>query len=432
MAYTFSGGIHLKENKNTKSSPAREFLEPPHVAIAMKQHTGLPCLPLVAAGERVCVGQPVGDNREGLCCPVHASVSGTVKALETMFSLNGERVVHAVIENDFKNELWTELRGETRPLETLAPAEIIARIRDAGIVGMGGGAYPAYAKLKSALGKARNLIINCAECEPYLTAGHRLLLERPEDVIKGIKILIHTLGLRKAVIAIEENKPDAVRALDAAISDKALIEIKIMKTKYPQGDERQIIRALFDREIPAGKTPAETGFAVFNPETALNIYQALATGLPSVYKRLTVDGNAVKKPGNLIVPVGTPFSEIARLCGGLKKRFRRLIVGGPMMGQAAWSLNGCVVKGTGGLLFLGGETEPNGACIRCGRCISACPARLMPSLLAAHAEKGGFEECKRLGLSRCVECGCCSYVCPGRVPLVQHIRNAKAADGGGQ
>ncbi len=393
----------------------------------MSQHIGAPCKVLVSVGQHVDVGQCIGDNPDALCCPVHASVSGTVVAIERRQIANGSMVEHVVIENDMQNTVSADIRGVDKALLDLSTEEIIEKIRAAGIVGMGGAAFPAYAKLQSAQGKVKRLIINCAECEPYITSNHRLLLEQPEAVIKGAKILIHALGLRQAVIAIEDNKANAAHALQQHITDKRLIGIKMLATKYPQGDERQIIYALYGKEIPAGKLPVDVGCVLFNAETVANIYRALTSGMPTVHKRLTVDGNAIKRPHNLIVPVGTSYADIATFCGGTKKKFARLISGGPMMGQAQWSLDSVVTKSTGALLFMNADEEKEGNCIRCGKCMTVCQMRLVPSLLAANSRKGLYENCEALGVRNCVECGCCTYICPGRVPIVQYIRNAKAA-----
>lgn len=425
MAQTFHGGIHIEENKNTASVAAVPFAEPKRVAISMQQHIGAPCIPSVAVGDHVDIGQCIGDNPDALCCPVHASVSGTVVAIESRTGAMGAPITHVVIENDCQHTVTPTLRPVEAALEELTAEEIVERVRAAGIAGMGGAAFPTYAKLKSAIGNAKRLIINCAECEPYITANHRLLLEQPEAVIKGIKVLIYALGVRKAVIAIEDNKKDVIERFDKLITDKALINVRVLKTKYPQGDERQIIYALYGKEIPAGKLPVDVGCVLFNPETVVSIYKALSTGMPVIHKRVTVDGDAIKRPCNLIVPIGTSAEEIAEFCGGTKKKFSRLIFGGPMMGQAQWSLDSCVSKGTGALLFLSDYKETHGQCIRCGRCVRACQMRLMPALLAAYSEKGNYNECEKLGVLSCVECGCCTFVCPGKVPIVQYIRNAK-------
>ncbi len=425
MALTFHGGIHIDENKNTASVAAVPFAEPKSVSIPMQQHIGAPCTPTVAVGEHVDIGQCIGENESALCTPVHASVSGTVVAIEKRYGANGAPVTHVVIENDCLHTVTPSLSPVTSPLTELSPDEIVERVRKAGIAGMGGAAFPTYAKLKSAIGNAKRLIINCAECEPYITANHRLLLEQPEAVIKGIKVLIYALGVRKAVIAIEDNKKDVIKLFENIIEDKTLISVKVLKTKYPQGDERQIIYALYGKEIPVGKLPVDVGCVLFNPETVAAIYKALSTGMPVVHKRITVDGNAIRKPCNLIVPIGTSAGEIAEYCGGTKNNFARLVFGGPMMGQAQWSMDSPVTKGTGALLFLSDYDEQHGQCIRCGRCVRACQMRLMPAMLAAYSEKGDYNECEKLGVLSCVECGCCTYTCPGKVPIVQYIRNAK-------
>ncbi len=422
---TFDGGIHIKGCKNTAGIKTVDFFDVKQVAIPLTQHIGAPCHATVAVGEHVDIGQCVGENEAALCCPVHASVSGTVKAVEERVVANGSRVTHIIIENDGKQTVFGGLKGTEKTLTELTADEIIEAVRKGGIVGMGGAAFPTYQKIRSALGKAKNLIINCAECEPYITSNHRLLIEQPEAVVKGIKILIHALGLRRATVAIEDNKQDAINALRKAINDKALIGIKVLETKYPQGDERQIINALYGKELPAGKLPADIGCVIFNAETVASIYRVLASGMPVVYKRVTVDGNAIKKPMNLQVPVGTSYGEIAEYCGGTKKRFSRLIVGGPMMGNAQWSLDSAVTKSTNALLFFADSDERVGQCIRCGKCMTVCQMRLMPTLLAAYSEKELYDECEKLNVKSCVECGCCTYICPAKIPIVQYIRNAK-------
>ncbi len=422
---TFEGGIHIKGCKHTAGIKTVDLFDVKRVAIPLVQHIGAPCKATVTVGDYVKVGRCIGENEQSLCCPVHASVSGKVVALENRVAANGSRVTHIVIENDGKYSVAEEIKGTDKELTELTADEIIEAVRKGGIVGMGGAAFPTYQKIRSALGKAKNLIINCAECEPYITSNHRLLLEQPETVVKGIKILIHALGLRRAVIAIEDNKQDAVAALRRVINDKALIGIKVLETKYPQGDERQIINAIYGKELPAGKLPADIGCVIFNAETVAAIYRVLSSGMPVVYKRVTVDGDSIKKPMNLQVPVGTSFAEIAEFCGGTKKRFSRLVVGGPMMGVAQWSLDSVVTKSTNALLFLSDGDERTGQCIRCGKCISVCQMRLMPTLLAAYSEKELYDECARLNVKSCVECGCCTYICPAKLPIVQYIRNAK-------
>ena len=426
MSYTFIGGTHIAEHKETNKLPIETVEAPEFVAIPLKQHIGAPCTALVSKGDEVSVGQIIGDNKQALCCPVHASISGTVKEIQSRQDYSGGTVDHIIIQNDYKNTVCSSVKPVEKTLDELSSDEIIELVRNAGIVGMGGAAFPTYAKIQSAVGKARKLIVNCAECEPYITGNHRLLFEHPQDVINGIKILIKATGTTGAIIAIEDNKLDAAEMLDKHITDKKLIQIKILKTKYPQGDERQLIYALFDGlELPQGKLPADVGCVIFNPETAYNVFISLSTGMPVVSKILTVSGDAVNDKKNLLVPVGISYNDVFRYCGGLKPSCRKIVSGGPMMGVSQWNIEASVTRSTGALLAFSETYGEIGNCIRCGRCVRACQMRLMPIYLAAYSEAEEFDECERFGAMSCVECGCCTYVCPGKVPIVQYIRNAK-------
>lgn len=425
MAQTFNGGIRLERNKNTASSATTAFTEPAFVAISMSQAGCAPCMPLVAVGDHVDIGQCIGDNRGAPCCPVHASVSGTVRAVETRTGADGAAAVFVVIENDCLHTVTPSLAPVKAPLGSLTAEEIAERVRKAGIAD-GGGAVSDRLKLS---GGAKRLIINCVESEPYVTVNRRLILEQPETVIKGIKVLIYALGTKKAVVAVEDGCKDVIETLDKHITDKSLISVKTLKPKYPQDDERQLIYVLYDKEISAETPVSKQGYAVFTPETAAAVYRALSTGMPFIHKRVTVDGDAVKKPCSLAVPLGVSAREIAEKCCGVKKKLTRIVLGGPMRGRAQSGPDCCVTKDTDAVLFLSDfdYSEEKSACIRCGRCLSACRMRLSPYLIAAYSAKGGFEECARLGVSSCVECGACAYVCPGRVPIVKHVREAKEA-----
>ena len=297
---------------------------------------------------------------------------------------------------------------------------------------MGGAAFPTYAKVQSAIGKAREVIINCAECEPYITANHRLMLEEPERIIGGAKILLQALNLEHAVFAIEDNKKDAAESLQKAIGSDSRFTVEVLKTKYPQGDERQLIYALTGKELAAGKLPADVGCVIFNAETAAAVHDAFTTGMPLIKRVVTVDGDAINEPKNIRVPLGTSYEDVFAFCGGVKDNIARVISGGPMMGTAQWDYNAVIMKNTSAILVLSEEDAKKpekmmgAACIHCGKCVAVCPMHLMPNYLAAFSKADNDEMCEKFNILSCVECGCCTYTCPARVPIVQHIRNKKA------
>jgi len=428
MAITFKGGVHAAELKNTRRSRIERMPAPALVTIPLSQHIGASAQPLVKVGDKVDMGQPIGDA-PGLCCTVHSSVSGRVRELKTTFTPKGESVQNVIIENDGEDRLYGGIAPFSKKLHDTTADEIIAVIRSAGITGLGGAAFPTHAKISSSLGKVKHIYINCCECEPYITANHRLLLEDPAAVLNGTKILMKALGLRRADIAIEDNKLDAVTKLEKLTADSDLFRIHVLRTKYPQGDERQLIYALTGLEIPTGKLPADVGCVVFNAETAAAVYNAFARGMPLIERIVTVDGDCVKKPMNLSVRIGTPIIDVLNFCGGLKKPLSKLVTGGPMMGMAQWDINAPVTKTVNAILALSkannGLSDEEPACIRCGRCVEVCPMRLMPSYFAAYAAAGDLETCEKFDVMSCVECGACSYICPGNVPIVQYNHMAK-------
>ena len=432
LAYTFRGGIHVEEYKNTRQCPIEIMTPPKTVCIPLSQHIGAPAVPCVAKGDTVSVGQKIGEVPEkALGCPVHASVSGTVVDIIKKVIPSGAAVEHIVIENDGLGTLCPDCKPVTEKLTDIPNEEIIRLVRDAGISGMGGAAFPTYAKIQSALGKVDQLIINCAECEPFITANHRLMLEHPDDIIGGVKILLKVLGVHNASIAVENNKMDAVRTLEEELGGDDLISVKVMKTKYPQGDERQLIYALTGREIPTGKLPADVGCVIFNAETTASVYKAFAFGTPVVSRIVTVDGDCIKEPKNLLVPIGTRVSDIIETCGGFVRQPERMINGGPMMGNAQWDAEMPVTKSTSAILFFsdkfGRKQVKTPTCIHCGKCVRNCPMHLMPMYIAQYSMIGDLASAETYGAMSCVECGSCTYNCPGGVEIVQHIRVAKAA-----
>ncbi|MDY5860859.1 MAG: electron transport complex subunit RsxC [Eubacteriales bacterium] len=430
MFYTFKGGTRVREYKNTRALAVVDLPAPPVVEIPLSQHIGVPCTPTVSAGDRVLRGQLIGEVPAGLGCPVHSSVSGTVKAISSRVGVQGRPVPTVIIENDGEGALSPDVVPFSKRLGDTSPEEIVDVIRRAGISGMGGATFPTWAKLSGAIGKVNRLIINCAECEPFITVNHRLMLEHPEELVGGAKILLRALGLPSGDIAIEDNKLNAADRVAAEIGESPLLNVRLMRTKYPQGDERQLIFALTGREVPEGKLPADVGCVVFNAETCSAIYRAFAEGMPLIERCVTVDGDCVREPKNLRVPLGTPVRSLIEFCGGLVRTPFKLINGGPMMGAATWDFDAPVTKGTSAILVFSEEfaaMKDDFACIRCGRCVKNCPMHLMPVYLAQYAMAGNYDETAKLHVMSCVECGTCSYNCPGNVPIVQYIRVAKGA-----
>lgn len=427
MPFTFRGGLHPDENKITAKSPIEIMPEPSTVAIALSQHIGTPCAPIVKKGDYVYKGQPVGIGESGLTCPVHSSVSGTVKALEDRVGAFGQKVTYVVIENDFKSEVYPEIHPN-KSLDEVDFQEIVDIIKNAGISGMGGASFPTHFKISSGHGKATKLIINCCECEPYITANHRLMLEEPDDIINGVTVVLKALGIKDCDIAIEDNKRDAIAVMTEHSKKFDNINIKVMKTKYPQGDERQLIFALDKVEIPAGKLPADVGRVVLNAETTAAIWKSFSTGMPLVSRVMTVTGDCVANPKNLRVPLGTSVSDIIDFCGGYTGEVEKIISGGPMMGVAQWDETSPVIKSTASILCFGKKKKKaiSENCIHCGKCVGVCPMHLMPLYLASFAKIGDYESCREFDVLSCVECGCCTYQCPGNVPIVQYIRTAKS------
>ena len=426
MARSFFGGIHPKENKfYAENIPVQEFPEPDLLVVPLSQHIGAPCQALVKKGDEVTVGQKIGDN-QGLCVPVHAPVSGKVKAVETRPHTSGTMVMSVVIENDHLDTLCSDIQPRSaEQVEKLTPEELMAIIREAGIVGMGGAAFPTNVKLSSGLGKVDTIIVNVSECEPYITADDRLCQEYPGEVVSGLRIIMKVLGLANAHIAIENNKPAAAAALKSALTEG--IELNILPAKYPQGAEKQLIKAVTGREVPSGGLPAAVGCAVFNAATCKAIHDAVYLGMPLIRRIVTVSGDIVMEPKNLMVPIGVSFNELLEAVGSKENPYK-VLSGGPMMGAAQYDLAVPVTKGTNAVTILGKKNkymvdEPS--CIRCGKCIYACPMRLMPVLMYKSLQIGDPAEMQRVNMMDCIECGCCAYVCPASIPLVLGFRAGK-------
>ena len=426
MAFSFFGGVHPNENKWYACDKATvAFPEPDVLVIPMSQHIGAPCKPLVKKGDLVTVGQKIGDN-QGLCVPVHASVSGKVKAVEARPHTNGSNVMSVVIENDHKGTLCEDIKPRTQEeVDALSKEDLIAIIREAGIVGMGGATFPTHVKLG---GKGVDtVIVNAGECEPFITSDDRICREAPEKVIGGLKIVMKIFGLKDGHIGIEDNKPEAVTALNANLCKEDGILVDVLPAKYPQGAEKQLIYAVTGREVPSGALPSAVGCAVFNAATVKAIYDAVYEGMPLIKRIVTVSGDVLMDPKNLLVPIGTTFDALIEACG-YKENPYKVLSGGPMMGAAQYDLSVPTIKGVNAITVLGKSNKydvTDCRCLRCGKCIDACPMKLMPVLMYKAMQSNDIQEMKDNNIMDCIECGSCAYTCPASVPLVLGFRVAK-------
>lgn len=427
---TFAGGIHPPEHKELADrSPIVDAKPPARAIIPLSQHIGAPCASIVEIGQEVKKGEVLGNPGGFVSASVHASVSGKVIAIGEFAVPNGRMVPSVVIENDGKEE-WTSLSDNPDYL-TLSSDDLKEKIKFAGIVGLGGATFPTHVKLSPPKEKPIDaVIINGAECEPYLTADHRLMVENPFEVVEGLKIVMKVLGVDKGYIGIESNKPDAANILKETVAHSRNIEVHTLQVKYPQGAEKMLIKSILDRDVPAGGLPMDIGVVVHNVGTALAIYEACRYGKPIIERVVTVTGLGILEPKNLRARIGTPISQLIEECGGFKSDAVKVIIGGPMMGFAQYSLDVPVTKGTSGVIVMSPEeyepSEKYGPCIRCGRCIDICPMGLMPSMLSILSEKGHYEDCKDYNLFDCFECGSCTFVCPSKRPIVQFVRLAKS------
>ncbi len=427
MLHTFKGGIHPDDMKRLSNDiPIEKLPAPAFVVLPVSMHIGAPCKPLVKKGDHVYMGQKIADSEAPVSAPVHATVSGTVRDVVPYPHPNGTQVMSVIIDNDFKEELDPSI--SPKDIEKMNTQEIISAIREAGIVGHGGAAFPTHLKISSGLGKVDNVLINCAECEPYITSDHRLLLERTSEIVEGTKILRKIFGDVNTSICIENNKLNAFKPVEDCISEGDNINVCHLKTKYPQGAEKQLIFAMTGREVPSGKLPADAGCAVFNADTAAAVYRLFHYGIPVMRRIVTVSGSAIVTPKNLETKIGTPIENLIEACGGFKKAPNKLLMGGPMMGLALYSTEVPVIKGTNAIIaFCENEcvTTSNPACIRCGKCVDICPMRLLPTYIYQCHKKGTVADLEKYNALDCIECGACTYVCPAKIPLVHGIRVAK-------
>jgi electron transport complex protein RnfC len=432
---TFSiGGVHPAENKLSAGRPIEKLPLPAEVTILMAQHIGAPADPLVKKGDLVKVGQLIAKSTGFVSANIHSSVSGVVTRIDNVPDASGYRRKAILIK--VEGDEWDEsidTSAEVVKDISLSREEILKRIGDAGIVGMGGATFPAQVKLSPPPGKiAEVLIINGVECEPYLTADHRLMLERGSELVVGIRILMKVLDVKKAIIGIENNKKDAIEVLQKLVAGEQGITVQPLKVQYPQGGEKQLIDACVGRQVPSGKLPIEVGAVVHNVGTAVAVYEAVQKNKPLIERVVTVTGLSVGKPGNFMTRIGTPVSALIDAVGGLPDDTGKVIGGGPMMGKALSSLEVPVTKGTSGVLVLP-DPEARRAqsqnCIRCGKCVSACPMGLAPYLLMTLTERDILDRAEEEKIMDCIECGSCSFTCPSHRPLLDYIRLGKGRVG---
>ena len=430
MNHKFYGGVHPAEHKEaTERKPVVPLEEAPaQVVIPMSMHVGAPCKPIVAVGDEVTVGQKIGEIA-GIGAPIHASVSGKVVAVEPRPHPGGDVMMSVVIENDYKDTPHPSIVHRDN-VDALTSQEIIDIVKEAGITGMGGAGFPTHVKLSGAVGKADTIILNGAESEPYITADHRLMLERGEAVIGGARFIMKALGLKEATIGIEGNKLDAVEHLKSLLPNgDTSIHVETLKTRYPQGAKKQLIQRVTGREVPPGGLPADVGCTVFNVATAAAIYDAVTEGKPLTHRNVTITGGAIERPMNVNAPIGTPVEHLIKMAGGFKTQPQRLLMGGPMMGNPQYDLTAPMFKGTNCILALtdaeAAIQDTEQTCLRCGRCVNACPMHLMPLYMHMYAEKRAWHELEGYNIMDCMECGSCNYICPARIHLVQSFRMAK-------
>lgn len=426
---TFKGGVHPNDGKDmSKNTPIKEILPKGHLVYPMSQHIGAPAKPIVAVGDKVLVGQKIGEATGFISANIVSSVSGIVKAIEPRLTASGNKVISIIIENDNEYKKVDRI-GEKRDYKKLSKEEIRNYVKEAGIVGLGGAGFPNHVKLTPKDDNAIDyVIVNAVECEPYLTSDYRVMLEMPEKIVGGLKVILALFPKAKGIIAIEDNKPDAIKILRKAIEGEKNIEVSVLKTKYPQGSERKLILATTGRKINSSMLPADAGCVVDNVDTVVAIYMAVCESTPLMRKIITVTGDAIKEPRNFEVKIGTSYSQLVEEAGGFMEKPEKIISGGPMMGTAIFSLDIPVTKTSSALLAFTkdevAENEPT-ACIRCGRCVEVCPSSLIPQKIIENVDGLDNESFIALNGMECYECGSCTYICPAKRRLTQAFKQSR-------
>ncbi|MBM3253955.1 MAG: electron transport complex subunit RsxC [Candidatus Omnitrophica bacterium] len=425
----FYGGVHPKTNKEkTANLSIIENPLPKKVIVPLLQHTGSMCEPTVKTGDEVSVGTKIGISSKFISSPIHSSVSGRVISIEEMPHPVVGRCLSIIIESDGKDARAPSV-GVLRDYNNLSKEEILKIIQESGIVGLGGAMFPTHVKLIPPADKPiDSVIINGVECEPYITCDHALMREKPKEIIEGLRVIMKILDVKRAFIAIESNKQDAIQIMKKNLNGLLNIEVIALKVKYPQGAEKQLIKAILNREVPSGKLPFDVGVIVQNVQTAFSIYEALSHSKPLYERVVTFSGGALKNPANLRVRIGTPIKEVVEFLGGVSDNLSRIVFGGPMMGIAQFTTDVPIIKGTSSVLFFTDKeifSGEYGCCIRCGRCIEACPAKIMPANLGLAVESLRYDIALEFSPLDCFECGVCSYICPTKRPLLHFIKLAK-------
>lgn len=428
---SFKSGVHPFEGKSYSQDMAIKKLDADKTMVfPMSQHIGAPAKPLVKVGDRVLKGMRIAEAASFISSPVYSSVSGTVKAIEDCHMISGTPSLAVTIENDFQDECVQGF-GEIRNPDDLSEEEIVKIISESGIVGLGGAGFPTGVKLSPKnKGSIDYIIVNGAECEPYLTSDYRIMLERAENILTGVSVILRLFEHAQAVVAIEDNKPEAVKAFKEKCSGFERISTMSLKTRYPQGGERRLIASVTGRKINSHMLPADAGVVVINAATVYAVYNAVCNSIPLISKVITITGDGVNSPCNVEAPLGVSFSYVMEKCGGLKDNAVKLISGGPMMGMAMPGLDFPVIKTSSSVLAITSDDVAKmktTACIHCGRCVSACPENLVPQLMAQAAKAENYERFETLSGMECIECGCCTYVCPAKRPLTQTFKLAKIA-----
>ena len=424
---SFHGGVHPPQEKSfTKELPFEKMKVPSQVIIPLLQHLGKQAKPLVKKGSIVSEGSKLAEASGFISAPVHSSVNGTVTGISRETAPGGFPSDSVIIKTDERTD-----KINLVPLDPcrVSAEEIVERVKNAGIVGMGGASFPTYVKLKPPAGTVISaVILNGCECEPYLTRDYRFMLERTNDLIAGLKLIMKALGVEQGYIGIENNKPDAANLIQQRLENEKSLSVIVLKTKYPQGAEKMLIKAVTGEEVPPGRLPPDVGIVIQNTATAIAIYDAVVNGEVQVTAAVTVTGRGVISPKNLIIPIGTSIKDVLDYCGGLTGDAAKVIAGGPMMGTAQYDLSAPVVKAISGIVVLTKkdiDAKEETACLRCGRCISVCPLNLMPTRLARYTQLGNYELAEASGITVCMECGSCAYTCPANIPLVQWLRLGK-------